>query len=97
MSRIAKRQSFDKIHSLLFVASVTAQVSEPMRDSSLHSAISISKVPSHESTWKHRRCAGQFVDQHHQKDRHKTSPRGSEGRKRDKPPRLKKIGCGGWI
>jgi hypothetical protein len=65
MSRTATGQSVCKIHRLLFVVSARVQVSERLRDSSLRSAISISKVPSRESIWNHPHCADRFCDRHH--------------------------------
>ena len=44
-----------------------------------------------------RCCVVRLFARHPRTHRCKVVPRGSEGRKRDKPPRLKKIGCGGWI
>src|SRR5437868_11484198 len=97
MSPAATGQSFDKIHRLLFVASAQAQIFERPTDSSLHSAILMSKVPSRESIWNHRDCADQFFGRHPPTSQYKICPPDSGQHKRDKSPRMKEIGCGGWI
>src|SRR5262245_39555178 len=97
MSPSVTSQSFDKIRRLLFVALVTAQVFEHSRGSSLRFAISTSKALSRESVWIRRDCADQFFDGCHRTNRYRIFLRGFGSHKRDKSPRLKEIGCGGWI
>jgi hypothetical protein len=87
----------ETIRARLFVALNGFPIFAPLKATTRHFAKQVSKDPAPLSNVIDPCCVVGPFARHRRIHQCKTCRCGSRERKRDKPPRLEKIGCGGWI